>query len=238
MKNADSSFSANIMQWVNNKQFAQQHTVYMDWWYREKPFYKICRTVNVILLWLTFVLNFFIIYGDFYKLADLQKSKNAVNEAAALRNSAYSFVFATVLLIVGYVFFIRAAKTEGGIKRRKRTAAVSFIFECAGCVIGAAAAVGALVSNRISNMYATSVDGSTLTRINFELFGYHIVPLALILITSLLIFVMFTKESKDREMIYSQVTDELYRKYTKDNPDYSEKTWNEYLENYNPSAKK
>lgn len=238
MKNAHNAYNSNITRLVILKQSSQQHTVYMDWWYKDKWFYKFSRTVNAVLLWLTVILNAVIIYGNFYRISDYSKGKNTINQTAALKNSTYSFILGTLLLILGFIFFKKAQGCKNSITAHKTKALTAFVIETLGCAVSAVTAVSALLTNRLSNMYATSVDGATLTRINLELYGYHIVPLAIILITALLMFVMLYKDSKERESLYKEMTGRIYKEYIKKNPNYTEEMWNEYLDNYDPSDEK
>lgn len=225
------NINLNIANIVCAKQANLQETVHHNWWYGKTKTSLFIKLVREICFYFTLALNFIIISGYFMDYERYKNVQNAAGDRAAIVNAIITFSLGTLFLVLGYIFQKLSKNGYFGIPTGK--ALTSFLLTTIGAVQLMVTAIGVLVTNQLSNMYATSVVETTSGTIWFKLIGLHLLPLLLLIVSSVLFYVGAKLNKKEKTEIYAKLTDRLYKEFVL-NPELgkSQSDWEKYLDNY------
>ncbi len=231
MANSKSNINRNIASIVCDRQQELQHTVHNNWWYGKTKTATAIKLMREICFYLTLVVNFIILSGYTSRYNRLLNASYAANDRAALSNAITAFGIGTLLLIAGYV--IQKFCKDGYFGKPVGLTLCSFILTTLGSLQLGITSTGVLITNHLKNMYATSVIETVSDAVYFKLFGLHIIPLLLIILSALLFYLGARLDKREKKELYNKLTDRLYTEFTSKNPSYSQKDWESYLDNYN-----
>lgn len=226
----NSNINRNIASIVSKQQQELQLTVHNNWWYGKTKTATAIKLMREICFYLTLIVNFVIVSGYAARYNRLLNANYAANDRAALSNAITAFVIGTLLLIIGYV--IQKICKEGYFGKPMGLTLSSFILTTLGSVQLGITSTAVLVTNHMKNMYATSVIETVSDTVYFKLFGLHIIPLLLIILSALLFYLGARFDRREKQQLYSKLTDRLYTEFTAKNPSYSQNDWESYLDNY------
>ena len=231
MSNGNSNINHNIANIVCNKQRELQYAVHHNWWYGKTKTSLAIKLMREICFYLTLIVNFVIVSGYASRYNRLLNANYAANDRAALSNAITAFSIGTLLLIIGYV--IQKFCKEGFFGKPMGLTLSSFILTTLGSLQLGITSTAVLVTNHMKNMYATSVIEAVSDTVYFKLFGLHIIPLLLIILSALLFYIGAKLDKREKKQLYNKLTDRLYTEFTAKNPSYSQNDWESYLDNYN-----
>ncbi len=232
-KEIKSTYNANIMNVVAKHQRKLQSEVGTNWWYEKSKTFRVFTLLSEICFYFTLLWNIVIILSYSMILTRHANTQNWANERALVSNALGSFVAGTVIIIAAYIFkkIGRRSQIKGNIDSYKYMF-ISLIGFAFGCILLCITAYNVLVTANIDNIYAEAVDASTPFKIYMELLCLHILPLFIMLLASVLFFTMQRCDSKEKQQIYANITEALYKDFIKENPSYSSEQWEEHLNNY------
>ena len=225
-----SNINRNIASIVGKKQQELQLSVHNNWWYGDTKTSFAIKVMREIGFYITLVVNFIIVSGYRYRYSRLPNATYAANDRSVLSNAITAFSIGTILLIVGYVMQKLSKEKEFGKPYGKVMA--SFILTTLGSLQLGVTAISVLITNHMKYMYATAVNEAVSDIVYFKLFGFHIIPLLMLIISAVLFFIGTRCDRKEKTYLYKKLTDNLYGEFTKENPNYSQNDWEDYLDNY------
>ena len=225
-----SNINTNIAKIVRKKQQDLQLSVHNNWWYGDTKTSFAIKVMREIGFYITVIVNLIIVSGYSYRYSRLPSNTYAANDRAALINAITAFSIGTLLLIAGYVLQKFCKEKDFGIPFGRVVA--SFVLTTIGSLQLGITATSVLITNHMKNMYATAVNEAVSDTVYFKLFGFHIIPLLLIIVSAILFFVGTRCDRKEKTYLYKKLTDNLYGEFTKENPNYSQNDWEDYLDNY------
>lgn len=224
------TINGNIAKIVAKKQQELQLGVHNNWWYGDTKTTLAIKIMREIGFYITVIVNLIIVSGYAYRYSRLSASTYNAYDRAALSNAIIAFLIGSALLVAGYV--LQKFCKEKTFGRPFGRVLASSVLSMLGSLQLGITATGVLVTNHLKNMYATAVVESVSDTVYFKLFGFHIVPLLLLIISAVLFLIGTIKDKKEKTYLYKKLTDNLYREFTKENPNYSQNDWEDYLDNY------
>ena len=225
-----SNINTNIAKIVRKKQQDLQLSVHNNWWYGDTKTSFAIKVMREIGFYITVIVNLIIVSGYSYRYSRLPSNTYAANDRAALINAITAFSIGTLLLVAGYV--LQKFCKEKVFGRPFGRVVASFVLTTFGSLQLGITATSVLITNHMKNMYATAVNEAVSDTVYFKLFGFHIIPLLLIIVSAILFFVGTRCDRKEKTYLYKKLTDNLYGEFTKENPNYSQNDWEDYLDNY------
>lgn len=225
-----SNINTNIAKIVRKKQQELQLSVHNNWWYGDTKTSFAIKVMREIGFYITVIVNLIIVSGYSYRYSRLPSNTYAANDRAALINAITAFSIGTLLLVAGYV--LQKFCKEKDLGRPFGRVVASFVLTTLGSLQLGITATSVLITNHMKNMYATAVNEAVSDTVYFKLFGFHIIPLLLIIVSAILFFVGTRCDRKEKTYLYKKLTDNLYGEFTKKNPNYSQNDWENYLDNY------
>ena len=222
------NYNQNILKIITAQQVKAQGSYGADWWYKKSVFYKINSILRALLLLFTAFVNYLILANYSMRMAE---ATNA-SVKAIYKNAYNSFLIGTIILALAFIVLKLAGKIKIQINLSKNITLVAFIVALVGAVLLSVTAYNVLVGANIENMYAEAVENSSSAKIYLQLFLAHIVPLLITAYTFLMSFIMANRDFKEKDAMYNSLTEKLYREFTTENPQFTESTWQEYLNNY------
>lgn len=223
-----STYNQNILSIITNRQSEAQGKYGCDWWYKKSVFYKINSGLRAVLLLFTVFINYLILANYSMRIAD---ASNA-SVRAIYKNAYNSFLIGTIIVGVAFVVLNIARRFIGQIKLKKNVYLIAFLVALVGAILLSVTAYDVLVGANIKNMYAEAVESSDSAKIYLQLFLAHIVPLLITAYTFLMSFIMENRDFKEKDTMYKNLTETLYRDFTQKNPQFSDETWQQYLDSY------
>ena len=228
MLKLDSTYNKNILKIITNQQSVAEGSYGADWWYKKSLFYKINSSLRAICLLFTAFVNYLILSNYSMRMAETSQAS-----VRAIYKTAYnSFLIGTILLLVAFVVLKVSGKLKWQIKATKNLHLISLIVAIVASVLLGVTAYNVLVGANISNMYAEAVESSTSLKIYLQLCLAHVLPLLIVCYTFLMSFIMAKRDFNEKNTMYNNLTEKLYREFTKENPQFTEQTWQEYLNAY------
>lgn len=225
-----SNINSNIASIVAVKQQELQLSVHNNWWYGDTKTAFAIKVMREIGFYITVLVNLIIVSGYSYRYTRLPIANHAAGDRAAFVNAITAFTIGTLLLIAGYV--LQKLSKEKTFGRPYGRVLASSILTALGSLQLMVTAISVLVTNHMKNMYATAVVEAVSDTVYFKLFGFHIIPLLMLLVSAILFFIGTRCDRKEKTYLYKKLTDNLYRDFTKENPNYSQNDWENYLDNY------
>ncbi len=232
LQKGKSNINGNIAKIVSKKQQELQLSVHNNWWYGKTKTATAINVMREIGFYITIVINFIIVSGynaRYQRLGGYSYTGYAYDRAALL-NAITAFSIGTLLLIIGYV--LQKFCKVGAFGRPYGRVMASFILTTLGSLQLGVTAISVLVTNHMKNMYATSVVETVSDTVYFKLFGFHVIPLLMLIISAVLFFIGTRCDRNEKMHLYKKLTENLYSEFTKQNPSYSQNDWEEYLDNY------
>lgn len=224
-------YNQNILKITLDRQKMLQRKVGTNWWYENSKTHFVFTLINKICFYFSCVLYFIIISDYAYMLGRFSSSSNKAEETLEYTSRIWTFCILSIVLVSGYILSVWAKKRYVPGKGLALSR-ISYIVTAVGCVGLAFSSYDVLVLGKTLSTYAEAIESNTTFKVYMQLVFFHLLPLLLLLFTTVMFHIMRRCNSSEVNVLYDRMISSLYADYTARHPEYTEEMWLEYLNSY------